>query len=1066
MTAKATLYVGIAAPLIEDHRYWLAAFPDSADDARRKELVETFPVNDLRAYARQEVRPSGKLVGLAFRTPAKGGIEHLKKRVEAWCGAPPKQVDSESPQIVQPIDERRYLSELRRRLDGQPVRLVHRFGLTLQQLQDDLTLLKPEMVVVSCHGTRYGELYFEDGRGLASVVSGEKLFKALQPKPRVLFLAACHSDAVLRRAQEHVPAEVAIVSVDSKTKIEVTADTQFQSMFFQSLLDGASSGNAFDAAQAFLENSEDVEGATFDFDEGAAKPKFNINADGCAIRLDMAREVDADVPLPFAEPPRLLVPRLRRGMDRFVGRRRELAQALALLLPLPTGISRAGGDRRLVTLTKEGGIGKTALAAAISEWVHERHAFPAGVYEISCEDFTIPAELLSGFLTMFGVQPDRQRGDLPGLLREAVSQALPAGSRALLLLDNLDDFAGNQAPLKVREEMRSILETLLGASPELRILATCRWPVNLAESEATIPIGPLSDEDSRDVFASHVESPVHQLEIRETWEKPDSPIRQLIFLSGRHPQSLRLLARQLSRPGMSLATLRDEAHDNLLPQLSDRYAADDERHRQYKVESTFELSYKHLSEPARELFGKLAALPGGIWCGEMPERVLNWSGLLGDRWKELVEKELDYYSLGHFEPGPNGTTFFRMLPAMLEFGRDKADPETEKDSLAKQARFWRERASGFNMLVSGKLPERLGELDDEARANLSRGGQRMGLQLFASTQANWLALFETACESDPKTAKSLLLEVVPYLELTGQRALILAMAFRATAALRSDSREELLAPVLVTLANVQSDLGEREAARDSFNEALGIYGRLVKQHPAAYEPDVAMTLNNLGTVQSVLGEREAARESFNEALGIYRRLAEQHPAAYKPDVAGTLNNLGNVQRALGEREAARDSYNGALAIYRLAKQHPAAYEPNVATTLNNLGNVQCDLGEREAARDSYNEALAIYRRLAKQHPAAYDPDVAGTLNNLGSVQRDLGEREEAAVSLSESLSIFGPLAQQVPAAYGEGFVMALRNYAGVAPETDDDHWWAQWNRFQKAADSRPPKPPPAAKLRV
>ena len=86
----------------------------------------------------------------------------------------------------------------------------------------------------------------------------------------------------------------------------------------------------------------------------------------------------------------------------------------------------------------------------------------------------------------------------------------------------------------------------------------------------------------------------------------------------------------------------------------------------------------------------------------------------------------------------------------------------------------------------------------------------------------------------------------------------------------------------------------------SYDEALKVYRRLAKQHPAAFEPDVAMTLNNLGTVQSALGEREAARASYEEALEIRRRLATQHPAAFEPVVATTLNNLGNLQRELGE----------------------------------------------------------------------------------------------------------------------------------------------------------------------
>ena len=101
-----------------------------------------------------------------------------------------------------------------------------------------------------------------------------------------------------------------------------------------------------------------------------------------------------------------------------------------------------------------------------------------------------------------------------------------------------------------------------------------------------------------------------------------------------------------------------------------------------------------------------------------------------------------------------------------------------------------------------------------------------------------------------------------------------------------------------------------------------------------------MTLNNLGGVQSELMEREAAREAFKEALRIYRGLAKQHPVAFEPGVAMTLNNLGNLQRDLGEREAALDSFEKALEIYwPLCQKTPKAYGQNFFLALRNYVKV-------------------------------------------------------------------------------------------------------------------------------
>ena len=1005
--------------------------PQARRSARAAAFLKAFPQRETGAYGFQLQHQGGKTVVL-FQTPEKASREKVAKVVEDWAKETPRELQTAS-RAIPPLDSRLFETELKQRVQGQPVQVITRFGLTLQGLQLDLTRLKPGIVLLSCHGTEDGELMLEDGRGVASVTAGDRVFEVLKPRPQVLLLDACHSQSVLQRAKQHAEwADAAIVSVDSKSPIEVAAGVQFQSMFFQRLLDGAPASEAFGDAKVFLRNSESMGDVSFGIGESAASEKFRLNEAGGEVRLTPKDRADG-VPRVLEAGPRLLSPRLRRGMDRFVGRHRERADVLDAVLPRGAGIGMMGADRRrLITLTKEGGIGKTAMAAELSDWVYERGLFRGGVFEVSCEEFRTPAELLSALLTAFGVQPDSQRGNLPALLQQAVSETAKDGSRALLVLDNLDDLIGKDAGKDVSTETERIVETLLGSSADLHILATCRWPLGFGENEAEIAVGPLSEEDSRDVFLSHVTQAGHELEARQTWTRPDSPIQQLIQLAGRHPHSLRLLARQLGRPGMDLAKLAEEARENLLDKLIDPLATGDEDARRLKVERSFELSYRHLSEEAKRLFGLLRHFPGGVWFGDPIEKLMRWEKVLGEGWKATFEKELDYYALAHVEGDTSGlgAGFYRMLPAMVELSRGKTQGEDSGEAWTKEwTDFWKERLSGWNQLVSGKVPEEQSEgLDEEARAAVGSQFQSLGSRLLAGTQGNWLEVFEFARKNDPELCKGILLRVIPFTQLTGQRVLRSVLAGGAVSAAREAGDDELLAPCLVALGTVQSDLGQREAARASFEEALGIYRRLAAQRPAAFERDVAGTLNNLGNVQTGLGEREAARASYEEALEIRRRLAAQHPAAFEPDVAGTLNNLGTVQSDLGEREAGRASFEEALPIYRrLAAQHSAAFEPDVAMTLNNLGNVQSGLGEREAARASYEEALEIRRRLAAQHPAAFEPDVAMTLNNLGNVQSDLGEREAARVSFEEALPIYRRLVGQHPAAFEPAVATTLNN---------------------------------------
>ena len=72
---------------------------------------------------------------------------------------------------------------------------------------------------------------------------------------------------------------------------------------------------------------------------------------------------------------------------------------------------------------------------------------------------------------------------------------------------------------------------------------------------------------------------------------------------------------------------------------------------------------------------------------------------------------------------------------------------------------------------------------------------------------------------------------------------------------------------------------------------MGHYRKLADSNPAAFLPDLALSLNNLSNRQSEMGERASALESIAEAVGHYRKLAGSNPAAFLPGLALSLNNL-------------------------------------------------------------------------------------------------------------------------------------------------------------------------------
>lgn len=250
--------------------------------------------------------------------------------------------------------------------------------------------------------------------------------------------------------------------------------------------------------------------------------------------------------------------------------------------------------------------------------------------------------------------------------------------------------------------------------------------------------------------------------------------------------------------------------------------------------------------------------------------------------------------------------------------------------------------------------------------------------------------------------------------------------------------ESQLAGSLNILANRLSATGDRMGALAPAQEAVEIYRRLSKDRATVYEFQLAGSLNNLANSLSELGDRASALVLAQEAAAIFRRLVQAHPAAYEPYLAGSLNNLATILSDAGDRVGALAQVQEAVAIYRrLAKAQPAAYEPHLAMSLNTLSNSLGETGNRAGALAPAQEALAIRRRLAQAHPAAYEPDLAMSLNNLAGSMIDAGDRVGALALAQEAVAICRRLAQAHPAAYESDLAMSLNNLANSMKEAKD-----------------------------
>src|SRR5262249_18407599 len=142
-------------------------------------------------------------------------------------------------------------------------------------------------------------------------------------------------------------------------------------------------------------------------------------------------------------------------------------------------------ERRLVTLTGPGGVGKTRLALETA--TKAAGAFPDGVWLVELAEPTLagagtPADMV---MAVLGIRDDSSM-DPSDLLAEALR-----ASRMLLILDNCEHLVDQVAKLAAQ---------LLQVAPGLRILVTSREPLMVA-GEYVWAVPPLTPSSAVQLFA-------------------------------------------------------------------------------------------------------------------------------------------------------------------------------------------------------------------------------------------------------------------------------------------------------------------------------------------------------------------------------------------------------------------------------------------------------------------------------------------------------------------------------------------------------------------------------------
>src|SRR5215469_14584707 len=140
-------------------------------------------------------------------------------------------------------------------------------------------------------------------------------------------------------------------------------------------------------------------------------------------------------------------------------------------------------DRRLLTLTGIGGVGKTRLALRIASSLQRRFQ-EGGVWLVQLGSLREPALVARAVADVLRV-PDLGRMSLVDRMGDWLGNA-----RTLLLIDNCEHLLDAAADLA---------ERLLGACPRLHVLTTSRQALGVS-GEAVLVVQPLALDDARQLF--------------------------------------------------------------------------------------------------------------------------------------------------------------------------------------------------------------------------------------------------------------------------------------------------------------------------------------------------------------------------------------------------------------------------------------------------------------------------------------------------------------------------------------------------------------------------------------
>jgi predicted ATPase/DNA-binding CsgD family transcriptional regulator len=676
-------------------------------------------------------------------------------------------------------------------------------------------------------------------------------------------------------------------------------------------------------------------------------------------------------------------------------------------------IERELATTRLLTLTGVGGSGKTRLALEVVRELLE--VYPDGAWLVEL------ASLSEGELVPQAVAAALGLREQPGLpFTDALVDFLRS-RRMLLVLDNCEHLI---------EDCARLVDALLDSCEHLRILATSREALGVAgEVNWTVPS--LTVPDAGD--SSDPEGLAGYEAVRLFVERARSRLPGFVLTPENAPAVADICRKLDGIPlAVELATARvvvlsveqisERLNDSLgLLTTNDRTRAP----RQRTLRAALAWSHELLSEPERELFGRLAVFAGG-WTLEAAEAVGAGEPVRAGEVLELLASLVDK-SLVVAEGSGAGEIRYRMLEPVRQYALERLEKgdraeETRRRyaaffvSLAEEARpmlratsqvEWLERLEKENANLRGALSWTLSTNGIPAAARLGWG--LWPFWWIRNRQIEGRRWMEQVLRSKDALPLPLRIRAIVATEAMAYGQSDVEAVVRYAGDLMGLSREVGGSALAESFAHgglglVATLQGDFERATRHLEEGLPLFSE------AGEEGLATQTHTWLGTVLFLQSDQEGASRRFKEGLALGRSIGD------RLSICNALFNLAQLALAAGDLGAAFLRF-----AQGIAPSEELGDRGNVAYILEGLGVVAGARGEALRAARLLGASEDLISAIGLRGHTYYRPD------------RALYERIEAEVRARLDEAAF-------EAAKEEGRAMSpgqAVEYALVEPATPD-----------------------------